>query len=226
MSKPVKPGASEAAEYVLGLLGKEDSRAFAQRLKSDEALRAQVEYWESMFSSLPGEEAEPPPAGMFEKILDRIEGEGADLPGTLTKRESRANWFEISPGIKGRLLHVDRAQNRQYLLIRMAPGASYHPHSHDAGRTVAGAGRRPLVRRSQPEGRRLPRRDAVILASAGAHREWLSRARHHEPRSALERFRAKWTPVRVQKTRQNKNLEPGSDSIRTEKALAWSHEHA
>ena len=83
MSKPVKPGADEAAEYVLGLLGKEDSRAFAQRLKSDEALRAQVEYWESMFSGLPGEEAEPPPAGMFEKILDRIEGEGADLPGTL-----------------------------------------------------------------------------------------------------------------------------------------------
>src|SRR5262245_20795683 len=36
----------------------------------------------------------------------------------------------------------------------------------------------------------------------------------------LERFRAKWIPVRVKKTRQNKNLEPGSDSIRTEKALA------
>jgi anti-sigma factor ChrR (cupin superfamily) len=100
MSKPVKPGAGEAAEYVLGLLGKEDSRAFALRLKSDEALRAEVEYWESMFSDLPAEAAE-------------------------------ANWFEISPGIKGRLLHVDRAQNRRYLLIRMAPGASYHPHSHD-----------------------------------------------------------------------------------------------
>ena len=48
MSEPVTPGADEAAEYVLGLLGEEDSRAFAQRLKSDEALRAQVEYWESM----------------------------------------------------------------------------------------------------------------------------------------------------------------------------------
>src|ERR1700744_3072201 len=34
----------------------------------------------------------------------------------------------------------------------------------------------------------------------------------------LERFRAKWAPVRVKKTRQNKTLEPGSDSIRTEKA--------
>jgi hypothetical protein len=35
----------------------------------------------------------------------------------------------------------------------------------------------------------------------------------------LERFRAKWMPVRVKKTRQNKNLEPRSDSIGTEKAL-------
>jgi hypothetical protein len=37
---------------------------------------------------------------------------------------------------------------------------------------------------------------------------------------ALERFRAKWIPVRVKKTRQNKNLEPRSDPIGTEKALA------
>src|ERR1700686_236559 len=35
-----------------------------------------------------------------------------------------------------------------------------------------------------------------------------------------------WMPVRVKKTRQNKRLEPGSDSFRTDKALAdgqsWS----
>jgi hypothetical protein len=34
----------------------------------------------------------------------------------------------------------------------------------------------------------------------------------------LKRFRAKWKPVRVKKTRQNKRLEPGFDSI-TEMAL-------
>jgi hypothetical protein len=33
-------------------------------------------------------------------------------------------------------------------------------------------------------------------------------------------FSAKWIPVRVKKTRQNKKLEPRSDSIGTEKALA------
>ena len=98
MSKPVKPGADEAAEYVLGLLGQEDSRAFAQRLKSDEALRAQVEYWEGMFSDLPAEQSEPPPSGMFEKILDRIEGEGADLPGTVTRRAGVANWHDCWRG--------------------------------------------------------------------------------------------------------------------------------
>jgi hypothetical protein len=39
-------------------------------------------------------------------------------------------------------------------------------------------------------------------------------------RIALERFRTKWKPVRVKKTRQIKNLEPRFDSIETEKALA------
>jgi uncharacterized protein len=35
----------------------------------------------------------------------------------------------------------------------------------------------------------------------------------------LEHFQAKWIPVRVKKMRRNKNLEPRSDSIGTEKAL-------
>jgi len=39
------------------------------------------------------------------------------------------------------------------------------------------------------------------------------------PRPRLERFRAEWLPVRVKKTRQNKNLELRFDSIETEKAL-------
>jgi len=44
-------------------------------------------------------------------------------------------------------------------------------------------------------------------ASVETRREW------------LERLPAKWKPVRVKKTRQNKNLESRSDSIGTEKAL-------
>jgi hypothetical protein len=42
----------------------------------------------------------------------------------------------------------------------------------------------------------------------------------------LERFQAKWKPVRVKKTRQIKKLEPRFDSIETEKALANTYDSA
>jgi hypothetical protein len=39
-----------------------------------------------------------------------------------------------------------------------------------------------------------------------------------------ERFQAKWSPVRVKKKRQIKNLEPRFDSIETEMALVQTAE--
>jgi hypothetical protein len=53
---------------------------------------------------------------------------------------------------------------------------------------------------------RCPRRSARRAAAA---------LRHQRREVSLERFRAKWIPVRVKKTRQNRNLEPRSDSIGT-----------
>jgi hypothetical protein len=49
--------------------------------------------------------------------------------------------------------------------------------------------------------------------AAGSGRKWQSAG------DLLERFQAKWKPVRVKKTRQTKILEPRFDSIETEKAL-------
>ncbi len=37
------------------------------------------------------------------------------------------------------------------------------------------------------------------------------------PSRGLKRFPAKWSPVRVKKTRQTRNLDPRSDSIGTER---------
>jgi hypothetical protein len=42
---------------------------------------------------------------------------------------------------------------------------------------------------------------------------------HVLPVSEIERFQAKWIPVRVKKTRQIKRLERVCDSIRSERAL-------
>src|SRR5271154_5383276 len=46
------------------------------------------------------------------------------------------------------------------------------------------------------------------------------------PSCGLERFPAKWIPVRVKKTRQINNLELRSDSIGTEKALGPTPAHS
>src|ERR1700760_548884 len=68
-----------------------------------------------------------------------------------------------------------------------------------------------------------PRTHASRRAISDSRMKARARFRRVCPRSARhapdsERFRAKWTPVRVKKTRQNKRLEPGSDSIRADKA--------
>src|ERR1700742_91916 len=65
--------------------------------------------------------------------------------------------------------------------------------------------------------------DWPVIIKLNASRNGIAHRRRKQAATnklnALERFRAKWTPVRVKKTRQNKNLEPGSDSIRTGNAL-------
>jgi len=134
MSEPVKPDDVLAAEYALGLLRGEARAEFAARLESDDGLRASVIYWQQMFSGLDTVEQgsdDAPPAGMFDSILARIDAEGMQLPGTRTRRAEGANWVTIGPGLVARVLHVDRANNRQSLLIRMSPGAIYKEHDHE-----------------------------------------------------------------------------------------------
>jgi ChrR Cupin-like domain len=134
MSEPVKPEDILSAEYALGLLRGEARAEFSARLQTDDRLRAAVDYWQHTFAALNAAEPggdDTPPAGMFEYILARIDAEGVQLPGTRTRRAEGAAWIEIGPGLVARVLHVDRANNRQSLLIRMSPGAIYKAHVHD-----------------------------------------------------------------------------------------------
>jgi anti-sigma factor ChrR (cupin superfamily) len=139
MSEPVKPDDILAAEYALGMLPSEARATFAARLQSDPGLRVSVAHWQQIFAGLEtaGQSSDDaPPAGMFDRILARIDSEGMQLPGTHTRRAEGASWVNIGPGLIARVLHVDRANNRKSLLIRMSPGAVYKAHAHDIEETT------------------------------------------------------------------------------------------
>ena len=70
-------GASEdgflAAEYALGLLSAAEHAAFAARLRSEPALRAELSLWQSRLTSLDAQFAEmPPPPAAWSRIEQRL----------------------------------------------------------------------------------------------------------------------------------------------------------
>lgn len=139
MSEPVEPDDILAAEYALGLLRLEARAEAASRLESDDALRASVARWQQIFAGLDAaapDSDDAPPSGTFDAVLARIDAEGMQLPGTRTLRADGAKWITIGAGLVARVLHVDRANNRQSLLIRMSPGAIYKAHAHDIEETT------------------------------------------------------------------------------------------
>ena len=58
-------------------------RELDARLATDEGFRSQVERWQNILAPLEdGDDAEIPPAGLFEKILNRIDEVGLQPPVT------------------------------------------------------------------------------------------------------------------------------------------------
>ena len=43
---------------------------------------------------------------------------------------SEPEWEQVAPGIECKLLAADRGRHRVSMLVRLAPGASYPPHTH------------------------------------------------------------------------------------------------
>src|SRR6476620_4158694 len=55
-------------------------------------------------------------------------GEPPVLP--LARQWSEPEWEQVAPGIECKLLATDTARHRVSMLVRLAPGASYPPHTH------------------------------------------------------------------------------------------------
>jgi len=72
-----------------------------------------------------------PPESLRRRLFERIAAdvdEQASLPET--RQWSEPDWEQPAPGIFCKLLATDWERDRVSMLVRLAPGVAYPPHSH------------------------------------------------------------------------------------------------
>jgi len=72
-----------------------------------------------------------PTISLQKRLALRITEEPAKPPVLpLTRQWSEPEWEQVAPGIECKLLADDTEHQRVSMLVRLAPGASYPPHTH------------------------------------------------------------------------------------------------
>jgi quercetin dioxygenase-like cupin family protein len=74
-----------------------------------------------------------PPSSLQERLARRIAQETGEAPVLPAQRQwSEPEWEEVAPGISCKLLAEDRDKHVVSMLVRLAPGGEYPPHTHAA----------------------------------------------------------------------------------------------
>jgi anti-sigma factor ChrR (cupin superfamily) len=72
-----------------------------------------------------------PTTSLQARLARRIAEETGKQPVLPPARQwSEPEWEEVAPGIECKLLATDTERHRVSMLVRLAPGASYPPHTH------------------------------------------------------------------------------------------------
>lgn len=72
-----------------------------------------------------------PPTSLQERLARRIAEDTGKAPVSPPPRQwSEPEWEQVAPGIECKLLADDAERHRVSMLVRLAPGASYPPHTH------------------------------------------------------------------------------------------------
>jgi quercetin dioxygenase-like cupin family protein len=82
------------------------------------------------FVSWPTDVLRPSPS-LWERLARRIAADtGREPPAPAPPRRGEPEWEEAAPGITCKLLATDTEKGRVSMLVRLAPGAAYPPHTH------------------------------------------------------------------------------------------------
>jgi quercetin dioxygenase-like cupin family protein len=74
-----------------------------------------------------------PPRPLWYRLTSRIAAEAGTEPSHLPEERwaDEPDWKEVAPGISCKLLATDATTSRVSMLVRLAPGIAYPPHTHD-----------------------------------------------------------------------------------------------
>jgi anti-sigma factor ChrR (cupin superfamily) len=131
------------AEYALRITARGEAAAFEAHLAQCRDCRRELAALGPIFDSLaawPTDILRPPPA-LWDRLAKSIganaDGDGADLSDqdahpseAETSGAGLPEWKEVAPGISCKVLATDEARDRVSMLVRLAPGVAYPPHTH------------------------------------------------------------------------------------------------
>jgi RNA polymerase sigma-70 factor (ECF subfamily) len=70
-----------------------------------------------------------PPASVQERLAQRVAAEAGGVPAPIVL-ERQPEWRDVAPGISCKLLATDKIGHGVSMLVRLAPGGEYPPHTH------------------------------------------------------------------------------------------------
>jgi anti-sigma factor ChrR (cupin superfamily) len=73
-----------------------------------------------------------PSATLWGRLIGRVSQEAGTKPApSVVPDVEEPSWEDVAPGISCKLLATDFANHRVSMMVRLAPGADYPPHTHD-----------------------------------------------------------------------------------------------
>jgi anti-sigma factor RsiW len=133
---PDKPPCEQTelvSSYVLGSLPPTEIPALEKHISTCRECRTELESLRPIVDSFvhwPTDVLRPTPS-LWDRLARRIAAEKGTEPVLSVQHSvSGPDWEEVAPGLSCKVLAEDRVNDRVSLLVRLAPGASYPPHTH------------------------------------------------------------------------------------------------
>jgi anti-sigma factor ChrR (cupin superfamily) len=119
--------------YAMQALASSDVPAVESHISSCSYCRRELEMLLPMiesFVSWPTDVLRPP-ASLQARLARRISAEtGGEPVLPAARRWSEPEWEQVAPGIFCKLMATDTEKHRVSMLVRLAPGVDYPPHTH------------------------------------------------------------------------------------------------